>query len=33
MDKACIAKACVAFRGRVEAAIDAEGGFFVFYSK
>jgi hypothetical protein len=28
MDKAMVAKTCVAFRGRVEAVIEAEGGFF-----
>jgi len=28
MDKAMVAKTCVAFRGRMEAIIEAEGGFF-----
>jgi hypothetical protein len=28
MDKAMVSKTCVAFRGRVEAVIEAEGGFF-----
>ena len=28
MDKAMVAKTCMAFRGRVEAVIEAEGGFF-----
>ncbi len=28
MDKVMVAKTCVAFRGRMEAIIDAEGGFF-----
>jgi hypothetical protein len=28
MDKAMVAKDCVAFRGRVEAIMEAEGGFF-----
>jgi hypothetical protein len=28
MDKAMVAKACAAFRGRVEAVIEAEGGYF-----
>ena len=28
MDKAMVTKACAAFRGRVEAVIEAEGGFF-----
>jgi hypothetical protein len=28
MDKAMVAKACTDFRGRVEAIIEAEGGFF-----
>jgi hypothetical protein len=28
MDKAMVAKACVAFGGRVKAVIEAEGGFF-----
>jgi hypothetical protein len=27
MNKAMVAKACVAFRGRVEVIIEAEGGF------
>jgi hypothetical protein len=29
MDKAMVAKTCVAFRGRVEAVIEAEGGFLI----
>jgi hypothetical protein len=28
MDKDCVAKACMAFRGQMEAVIEAEGGFF-----
>ncbi len=28
MDKAMVAKACIALRGQVEAIIEAEGGFF-----
>jgi hypothetical protein len=28
MDRAMVAKACAAFRGRVEAIIEAEGDFF-----
>ena len=28
MDKVMVAKTCVAFRGRMEAIIEAEGGFF-----
>jgi hypothetical protein len=28
MDKAMVTKTCLAFRGQVEAVIEAEGGFF-----
>jgi hypothetical protein len=28
MDTAMVAKTCLAFQGRVEAVIEAEGGFF-----
>jgi hypothetical protein len=28
MDKTMVAKTCVAFRGQVEAVVEAEGGFF-----